>query len=209
MSTRSRGLVPTLALSVVLVAGCGGDEPAEDGGDTAPTATTTTAPDDTTATSAPADDAQATTQPGGQEVTSSDDAFTFTPPPGWEDATDQAGSQAVAATRAQEREGDFFTNLVVVTEEPIDDLEQAIEQAAEQIAGEDGSYELLEETEIDGLPAFGYQLARTVEDVEIVQVQRWVEHEDVLYILTLSAAEDQLDAAQADLEEILGSWSWQ
>jgi hypothetical protein len=211
MSNRTRALVLPTALALALLSGCGGDDPAdtETDGDTVATATaTSTAEDDAAVTSAPADDAVATTDAGGT-VSSSDDAFTFTAPPGWSDATEQAGSGAVAAARADERSDDFFTNLVVVTEEPLADLEQAIEEAAEQIAGADGTYELLEETEIDGLPAFGYQIARTVDDVDIVQVQRWVEHEDVLYILTLSAADSQLEAAQAEFDEILATWSWQ
>lgn len=211
MSNRTRALVLPTALSLVLLAGCGSDDPpeTETDGDTVATATATSTPDDdASVTSAPADDVVATTGPGGT-VTSADDAFTFTVPAGWSDATEQAGSGAVAAARADERSDDFFTNLVVVTEEPLADLEEAIEQAAEQIAGDDGTYELLEETEIDGLPAFGYQIARTVEDVDIVQVQRWVEQEDVLYILTLSAADTQLEPAQAEFDEILATWSWQ
>ena len=213
MSNRTRALVLPPALAIVLLAGCSSDDPPETaaGGDTTATATaaaTSTPDNDATQTSAPPDDAVATTDAGG-EVTSSDDAFTFTVPAGWSDATEEAGSRAVAAARADERADDFFTNLVVVTEEPIADLEQAIEEAAEQIAGADGTYELLEQTEIDGLPAFGYQIARTVEDVDIVQVQRWVEHEDVLYILTLSAADTQLEPAQALFEEMLATWSWQ
>ena len=209
MSNRTRALVLPTALALVLLAGCGSDDPPETDADTGPSATaTSTADDDAAVTSAPADDVVATTD-AGATVTSSDDAFAFTSPPGWSDATEQAGSGAVAAARADERSDDFFSNLVVVTEEPIADLEQAIEDAAEQIAGADGTYELLEETEIDGLPAFGYQIARTVDDVDIVQVQSWVEHEDVLYILTLSAADTQLEPAQAEFDEILATWSWQ
>ncbi|MCE0486308.1 PsbP-related protein [Ornithinimicrobium sediminis] len=210
MSNRARAwVVPTtVALSLALLTGCSGEDDPAGSADPVTDVQETSAPDDAAVTTSPPDDAESTTE-APAPVTSADDAFSFEVPQEWSDAGDQAGADAVAAARADERTDDFFTNLVVVTEEPISDLEEAIEEAAETIAGEDGSHEMLEDIEIDGRTAYGYQLTRTVEDVDIVQVQRWVEHEDSLYILTLSAAESRLEEAQAELEEILGSWTWQ
>jgi hypothetical protein len=210
MSNRARTwVVPTtVALSLALLSGCSGEDDPAGSADPVTDVQETSAPDDAAVTTSPPDDAESTTE-APAPVTSADDAFSFEVPQGWSDAGDQAGADAVAAARADERTDDFFTNFVVVTEEPISDLEEAIEEAAETIAGEEGSHEMLEDIEIDGRTAYGYQLTRTVEEVDIVQVQRWVEHEDSLYILTLSAAESRLEEAQAELEEILGTWTWQ
>ncbi len=224
--------------AALLLAGCSGAEEqvAPEGGDVAP-ATTDSAPQDTASdatgttaatpttketapqdasgdngrqTSAPPGDVAADTQDvDSAPLTSADGAFSFQTPQGWSDATAEAGADAVAAARADDRAGGFFTNLVVVTEEPIDDLSTSIQQAAATIAGADGAYTMAAKSEIDAEPAYGFSLRRTVQDTDIVQVQRWVEHEEVLYILTLSSARDQRRVAADTLEEIVRSWSWQ
>ncbi len=219
--------------AALLLSGCSGteEEAAEGGNDPAP-ATTTAAPQDNTsdataaATKEPtpqhaeADDSRQTSAPPGdaavdtQDVysaplTSADGAFAFDTPQGWSDATSQAGADAVAAARADDRADGFFTNLVVVTEEPIDDLEESIEQAAATIAGDDGVYTMAAQSQVDKETAYGFSLRRTVQGTDIVQAQRWVEHEGVLYILTLSSARDQRRVASDTLEEIVRSWSWQ
>lgn len=205
--------------AVVLLSGCSdaGDETAGQADDPAG-ATTTAAPPDTTSpapedsrqtTTPPADDARETQVADSVLLTSTDDAFTFETPQGWSEATAQAGDDAVAAARADDRAAGFFTNLVVVTEEPIDDLEESIEQAAATVAGEDGSYTMTGESQVDGETGYGFRIDRTVQDIDIVQAQHWVEHDGVLYILTLSSARDQQEAAVDTLEQIVGSWSWQ
>lgn len=217
--------------AALLLSGCSGTEDAATGeGDDAAAATATAAPQDTTAgptateepapqddagedgrqTSAPPGDVAADTQDvDSGPLTSTDGAFTFEMPPGWSDATSQAGADAAAAARADDRADGFFTNLVVVTEEPIQDLDESIEEAAVTIAGDDGDYTMAAQSQVDGETAYGFQIRRTVQDIDIVQAQRWVEHEGVLYILTLSSARTQQDVAGEALEEIVGSWSWQ
>ena len=104
---------------------------------------------------------------------------------------------------------DFYTNLVVASEDPIEDLEASIEEAAESVAGADGEYEMLDPIEIDGEEAYGYVLTRTTSGVAVAQTQRWVEHGDRLYVITFSSAKGQQEATESVMEEILSTWRWQ
>lgn len=216
MSHRTRAL--SAATVLVLLSGCtstdgdpatSADAPAQ--GTAAPDPAGTTTGGGPRASAAP-DTAAATTEapPAAQgALTSTDDGFTVELPQEWSDATTEAGERVLLAMRADERTDRFFTNLVVVPEEPIADLPESMERTAKSLAGADGDYELLEPTDIDGEPAYGYTLARTVEEVEILQVQRYVERDGVLYILTMSSALAQQERAQDQLQEILGTWAWQ
>lgn len=191
----------------------------DDAGATTDTADDAGATDDPGgATSAPGDDAGGTTGPGdgsgatspvpGEPVTSADEAFAVTPPAGWLDVTSQVEQEVELALRDEVRTDEFFTNLVVASEDPIGDLEQSIEAAAEQVAGADGEYELVDPIEIDGEEAFGFVLTRTTSGVEVVQTQWWVEHGDRLYVATFSSARSQQEATEPVMEELLNAWSW-
>ena len=226
-----RKLAVGVGLSALLLAGCGGDDDPEVDDTTSaseetgtPTTddsqattmpaddadVTTGGPDDSASTTLPPDDAQSTTgaAPEGGPVTSADQAFTITPPEGWLDVTDQVEQDVEIALRDDVKTDEFFTNLVVASEEPIGDLEQSIEAAAEQVAGADGEYELVDPVEIDGEEAFGFVLTRTTSGVEVAQTQWWVEHGDRLYVATFSSAKTQEDATRPVMEEVLGTWSW-
>ena len=218
-------------LSVLVLAGCSDEEPLPEPTTPAPTtqeptddedATTapgddeeaTTAPgDDEAATTAPADDEAATTQPPEQETTelsASDDSFTLTLPEGWEDAYDLVEEEGVLlAAKEVERKDEFFTNVVVTQEEYVSNLTSAVEDAAEQLAGEDGEYELLEPAPVDGNRAPGYTLIRDVQGSTIHQTQRWISHDGTLYVVTFSAIESQAEDAAGALDDILASWTWQ
>lgn len=223
MSHRTRTWALSAATALAVLSGCSQDEPgvaeatpapADEAPASAPvddTAQTTAPVDDTGQTAAPpADDAEQTSAPvQAGPLTSRDGAFTVDLPEGWNDASAEAGEGALVALRENERTDDFFTNLVVVTEEPIPDLEAAVEGAGEALAGDDGEYELLEPIEIDGETAYGYLLTRTVSDVDIVQIQRYVEREEVLYVLTMSAAQSRQQNAEARFAELRDSWAWQ
>lgn len=218
-------------LSVLVLAGCSDEEPLPEPTTPAPTtqeptddedATTapgddeeaTTAPgDDEAATTAPADDEAATTQPPEQETTelsASDDSFTLTLPEGWEDAYDLVEEEGVLlAAKEVERKDEFFTNVVVTQEEYVSNLTSAVEEAAEELAGEDGEYELLEPAPVDGNRAPGYTLVRDVQGSTIHQTQRWISNQGTLYVVTFSAIESQAEDAAGVLDELLASWTWQ
>lgn len=218
-------------LSVLVLAGCSDEEPLPEPTTPAPTtqeptddedATTapgddeeaTTAPgDDEAATTAPADDEAATTQPPEQEATelsASDDSFTLTLPEGWEDAYDLVEEEGVLlAAKEVERKDEFFTNVVVTQEEYVSNLTSAVEEAAEELAGEDGEYELLEPAPVDGNRAPGYTLVRDVQGSTIHQTQRWISNQGTLYVVTFSAIESQAEGAAGVLDELLASWTWE
>ncbi|GAA4882352.1 DcrB-related protein [Serinicoccus chungangensis] len=224
-SLRSAGAATVLA--VLALAGCAEEEPVAE-----PTATSTATDD--AATSSAAEDAQEETssddaaadtatqteqadatsapeEPEELELSASDDSFSVTFPAGWEDATSTAQEQtetAVLAARDGERVDSFYSNIVITQEEYVGNLTSAVESSAEQLAGEDGEYELLEPAEVDGNRAPGYTLVREVQDATVHQTQRWVSHEGTLYVVTLSAVESQADEAEPVLEDLLASWSW-
>lgn len=216
-------LAAALATAALLLTGC-----SEDTGEAGPTARTsdvgaTTAPADGATTSSP-DDAAATTGPPADdardsaarteeppeavEVTSADEAFTLRVPGGWQDVSGEVSQEVEVALRAAEITDDFYTNVVVASEDPIEDLEQSVETAAAEVAGEDGSWTMLPLTSIDGEEAPGYVLRREADGVPVTQVQRWVQHDDRLYVLTLSSAEEAEADARGVLDLVMQSWTW-
>ncbi|WP_299519744.1 DcrB-related protein [uncultured Serinicoccus sp.] len=221
-SLRTAGAATVLA--VLALAGCAEEEPVAE-----PTATST-ATDDAATSSAPEDaqeetasddvaadtatqteQAEATSEPEELELSASDGSFTVTVPAGWEDATSTAQEQtetAVLAARDGQRVDSFYSNIVITQEEYVGNLTSAVESSAEQLAGEDGEYELLEPAEVDGNRAPGYTLVREVQDATVHQTQRWVSHEGTLYVVTLSAVESQAEDAEPVLEDLLAGWSW-
>jgi hypothetical protein len=209
-------------LSALALTGCSQEETLPEPTSPAPTtqAPTTQAPTEDEATTAPADDADVTTapaedeaatqEPEDEELSASDDSFTIVLPEGWEDASELADQEGVLlAAKEIERKDEFFTNVVVTQEEYVSNLTSAVEEAAEQLAGDDGEYELLEPAPVDGNRAPGYTLIREVQGSTIHQTQRWISHDGTLYVVTFSAIESQADEAAEVLVEILASWTWQ
>ncbi len=212
-------------LATALLAGCSGDDDpvvtttdtssaTEDAGDDEAQETTEAPADDAEETTeAPADEAEETTEAPEEgatgPVTSADGAFTLTVPDGWTDVRNLVAEDVEVAVRAGEMSDDFFNNVVITGEPAIDDIEGTIEAAAEDLVGDDGSYELLDPIEIGGEEAFGYTLLREQNGTEIAQTQRWVNHGDTLYVLTLSTAASQQEEGEALLTEILDTWEWQ
>ena len=218
-------------LSVLVLAGCSEEETLPEPTSPAPTTQAatgdedgaTTAPGDDEATTAPGDDEAATTAPAddeaatqtaepaaGSELSAADDSFTIVLPEGWEDAYELAEQEGVLlAAKEIERKDEFFTNVVVTQEEYVSNLTSAVEDAAEQLAGDDGEYELLDPAPVDGNRAPGYTLIRDVQGSTIHQTQRWISHDGTLYVVTFSAIESQAQEANEALDDILASWTWQ
>lgn len=226
-STSRRSLARTgvgVLLALGLLAGCAEEEPTVDAvtPSTSPTTTddqaTTSDDQATTSDAAPTteppvtDDDAATTSAGPAEqvsLTAADGGFEATLPAGWEDAiglVDDPGVQL--AGRAPEQVDGFFANILVTQEEYVSNLTSAVEEAAEELAGENGEYELLEPAEVDGNRAPGYTIVREVQGRTLHQTQRWISHDGTLYVVTLSAPEEQADDAAPLLDELLASWTW-
>lgn len=228
-----RALALCSALTAVLLAGC---TDSEDPGPTAPEGRT--AGEDTAGTedsSAATDDAgqtgdatdatgDAAAQTGDAAdatgdaaeqtaepvlVSGADGTFTVAAPEGWEEVTDTVEEEFQLALRDQRMRDDFFANIIVDQASPIEDMEEAIEQSATDLAGARGSYELRRELDLDGEAALGYAVTRPHEDGDRFFIQRWVEREDRLYLITLTTVASQQDEGTAALAGVLDSWAWQ
>lgn len=211
------------ALVVTGLTGCAQEEPThEEVTSSVPTdaAPSTSGPEDDATTSAPDDaegstaDAEATTSTPTQSaaptpLASADDSFEIEVPANWEDALDLVAEDGVLlAAKDTERVDDFYTNVVVTTEKAVKNLPESVEKAAKDLSGEDGDYELLEAVEVDGEEAPGLSIVRDVDDRQVHQTQRWINHDKVLYVITFSAVESQSEDVAPVLEDILASWSW-
>lgn len=221
MSPRRTLWASPVLVATLFVAGCSADTPSVQEAESTATAT----PDDVAATSAPADTATetadsqaadtdtatATASPSAttEAVSPANDSFTLEMPANWANVSDEAGDQALLAIRSNEAVSEFFNNVIVVEDEPLDDLEQAITDTGTELAGDDGTSEVLDPIDIDGEEAIGLQVERTQSDVELVQVQRWVERDGSLYVIVLSTTPEGADAGLAEFADILDSWSWE
>lgn len=199
-------LLPAL-LAGALLAGCSdADTPSVTTDDAG--ATTTADAGDDAATSTGPEVAEQTEAPAENALTAANGGFRVTVPAGWVDVTDQVEQEVEIAARAGEMSDGFYTNVVVDRENPINDLEASLEQAAQDIAGEDGSYEMLDPVQVAGEEALGYTVTRTVEGVEIAQTQRWIPHGDHLYVVTLSVAASRAEEGEKVLADLLDGWEW-
>lgn len=210
-----RVLAATATLSALLLTACGGDDdPAVEEPTSSDSEDSSDGegadPEEQSATEEPADsdDAEETAVPSGP-VSAEDGSFEVTAPDGWIDVRDQVEQQVEIAVRDDEMTDDFFTNIVVTTEDPIGDLEDSIEAAAEQVAGTDGEYEMLDPTQIADTDAYGFVLTRVTGGVEVAQTQWWLEHGEQVYVTTFSTAKTQQEASEPIMEDILSTWTWQ
>ncbi len=222
----------TVLMALAVLTGCAQEEPTADevtsGAPTADDPVATSGPDDAATTSSTPDDEAVTSAPDDEAVTSaapddaagtarppaqleaSDGSFALEIPGRWEDALDLVDDESIlVAAKDTELVDDFFTNVVVTQEEYVPNLTSAVEDTAEELAGEDGEYELLEPVEVDGNRAPGYTLVREVEGAAVHQTQRWISHDGTLYVVTFSAVESQAEDVAAVLDDILASWTWQ
>ncbi len=169
----------------------------------------TGAADDEAATSSAPDDEAAATGRGPVSLAAADGSFEIEIPGRWEDAADLVDDESIlVAAKDTERVDDFFTNVVVTQEEYVSNLTSAVEDTAEELAGEDGEYELLEPVEVDGNRAPGYTLVREVDGATVHQTQRWISHDQTLYVVTFSAVESQAEETASILDDIMASWTW-
>ncbi|GAA1171001.1 hypothetical protein GCM10009584_09960 [Ornithinimicrobium humiphilum] len=210
------GLAGLLALAVLT--GCAQEDPTDDEvTSSTPTVdddvATSSAPDESVVTSEAPDDSAATSsapvERGPITLAATDGSFEIEIPGRWEDAIDLVDDESIlVAAKDTERIDDFFTNVVVTQEEYVQNLTSAVERTAQELAGEDGEYELLEPAPVDGNRAPGYTLVREVDGVSVHQTQRWVSHDGTLYVVTFSAVESQAEESAPVLDDILASWTW-
>lgn len=222
MTTTSRRHRPattaaTVLLGLAVLAGCATEKPTDDEvTSSAPVSqdeesATSAGPEDTDGaeqTAQPSDDA-AVTSSGPVVLTAADGSFTVEIPGTWEDALELVEDEAViVAAKDRTLVDGFFTNVVVTQEEYVRSLTSAVEEAAVELAGEDGEHTMLEPAAVDGNTAPGFVIVREVEGTTMHQTQRWISHDGTLYIVTLSALEEQAEESAELLDDILASWTW-
>lgn len=166
----------------------------------------------------PGEGASATTGPQGadtatgtgvnQTVTADSGAFRVRLPTGWLDVRSHVEQDVELAIRSTTAEADFYTNVVVARQAPIEDLDASLGRAAQDISGAEDAYEVLDPVRVAGQPAPGFTFSRTSGGVPVTQTQRWVQHDADLYIVTLSVARSRARQGTEVLLELLGSWEW-
>lgn len=219
-----RALMACSALGAVLLAGCTdtqepveptgatGDATAETGDAAAETGDAAAETGEAAVQSADAaeqtgDVAAETVEP--VTVTSADGTFTITAPQGWEDVADTVEDDFQLVLRDQSMRDDFFANIIVAQDEPIADMEEAIEQSAIDLSGARGEYTMRQPLDLDGEQALGYAVTLPHDDGDRFFIQRWVERDDRLYLITLTAIASRQGTGTTALAEVLDSWTWQ
>jgi hypothetical protein len=144
--------------------------------------------------------------------------YSFVPPDGWQDATEQFEGSAIrvdVAYAEPEPQDGFANNVNVIRETPpgldadlFDDYVQQFRRQARSVAT-DAGLSPTEEIELDGEPARTWNHeSRQDGPTRIRQQQVVVIHGDALYTLTWSARRDIFEESRAELQRLLDSWRW-
>ena len=117
---------------------------------------------------------------------------------------------------------DFQVNINVVRENDIPDnveISQYVDAGLKQIQGDPSSFGLPADStvELQGDPTPGtlagddsldYEILTKGQGIAASQRQVAAIHDGTAYTITLSAAENELDAENPTLDEIVSGWSW-
>ena len=185
--TRLRAALPVLATLGALLAGCGDDG-------------------DSPSASAPAPKADTKTAEGT--------GYTVEAPKAFRDVTSNFDGSAFRidlAVADPEAKG-FATNFIVVRETggevKLDEVMKVFTKQAEAQATDEGISEI-EDREIDGVPAKTYAFDRpATKDGPVRQRQVVAVKDDAVYTITWSVSEDDFEAQEATLDQMLESWRW-
>ena len=153
-----------------------------------------------------------TTDPsGGETIVGS--GYTFAIPEGWDDATgDVQGTTGIdSAVRAEDENDGFSRNVVVEVQSAAGatDPEQIRAQWETNIGNAvKATPEPIDGTTIDGEDAVGVRVETSQQDIEVVQIAYLTINDGQVYSIAMSAHRDVEDTADAEFEQLLGSWSW-
>lgn len=138
-----------------------------------------------------------------------DDAFSIELPDGWVDVIGELSfDRAALAVRAATPSGDVFTNIAVITDDPVSDLEDAVERRVDSMSDDDYEVERADPIEIDGVEAIGYTFIDEDAEPPVTQTMWWFEHAGHLYIASVTSHPDEREVADAALTDVVGSWRW-
>lgn len=179
----------------------------------------TSGPESSNQTADPGDESTATAGPGGDGspqtadpglMAAVDDSFSIELPNGWEDAAALVDfdEDMLLAIKDKEFVDGFYTNLVIVRGPYTSNLTEAVERTAEELAGDEWEYELLEPVEVDGNKGPGYTIIREQDGVRTHQTQIWVSRQGVLHLVNFSVLDSQAEQGHEILADIMASWRW-
>lgn len=221
-----------LAGTALVLAACSGDDgdeapvtatvtvtadasPVTDGPDTVGATANPLLGDTGDATEAPTDtptDAgdRASTTAEPDRVTSAEGSFSIQLPSEWVDITEQFAEEGAAfAGHHPTPASGFYTNVVVITRPPFPDLEEALAASIVSFTDQGIEVDEVEPIEIDGVEAIGYTLIVSEDDLDTAQTQWWFEHDEILYIASVSAQVDEIEGADEDWAAVVDSWQWE
>lgn len=164
---------------------------------------------------APTSEANTSTQAPAPEPTSItantpvDGAFTVDLPEGWVDVVDEVSIDGTAlAVRAAGPTSDIFTNVAISVTDPVPDLQESVQRSIELSSDEGQDVTEVEPIQIDGVDAIGYTVVREDAEPPTVQTQWWFEHDDHLFIASVTSHVDQQQEADAAFTGMVDSWRW-
>lgn len=205
MLTDRRSWIGAAVAACLALSACQGQQEPETSPQTAPA--TESPATDSEGTGLPTQEPMATSAPSPELAAARHGGFAVVLPDDWRVVTaDFPDVEIELALRADERDEGFYRNVVVTWEDPIPDLDAAVEDAATEVAGPDGEVVETGTRSIAGRDAPGYTVVRTVEGVEVSQTQWWLPGDDGVYVISLSAALADADSAQPVFDEVLDSW---
>lgn len=151
------------------------------------------------------------------------DGYAYELPEGWRVATtDEASEQFSTAIVEVDPEGDFAVNLNVIVQSGVGDsvgLEDFVAGGIDQVESDpastglpaDADVQITEdpgEATLDGEDALEYAFHTELSNGTFEERQLTTIHEGDGVIVTLTAGEDELEAASAAFEDVVSTWAW-
>ncbi|WP_404388477.1 hypothetical protein [Humibacillus xanthopallidus] len=191
--------VSVLTVALVL-GGCSTGEPTTSAGGSASSASLG-------ATSAPS----SATETDTDLVPARSGDFGVVPPEAWAEATDRAGDvpDLDLVLLSSRKVAGFSNNLVVLTS--VGDaasLEAEIAKGREQMGAAGRTVSETPDKQVAGVAARGFQTAFEQQGIQVVARSYGLTRSGKVYLLTLSASEQDAEHAMTELDEILASWTW-
>jgi len=194
------------ALTLALLS-CGSDAADLADDDTAATSPATSE------TSSPPEPTDAETTEPAEGETIDGEGYTYAIPEGWEDISEEPEAAAADSfVRVSDASQGFGTNINVIVSPSggatdIEAARESFKQGLETVA--DSPVEQVENISIDGETAIGHTATADQQGRTLVFTQYATLHEESLYIVTLTAPEDDAEDGRAALDTVLTSWAWE
>lgn len=142
-------------------------------------------------------------------VAAKDKSFGVAAPDGWANDTGKQPS-TVLFLRSPDQAGKIYPSFSVVRtslKEP-PPLGELVEQGMIAQRQKGATVTRLADRTIGGVPAAGYRMTRTTEEIPVTQTQYYLVQNGSVFITTMTSASSNAEAAGGVQNGILNSWSW-